>query len=149
MFKIVSENSRVQVPVPQAWETRRLTEQRTILSRSGSRWTESILDELRRVAALLPPGPITREDFNAVARMSEATIRQRFGGWQAALERASLTDRFSKPGAGVSAEEVLADLRRVATVVGREQLMMTMSASTGGRRASVPSPSTSASSRRP
>jgi hypothetical protein len=83
---------------------------------------ESILEEMRRVAALLPPGPITREAFNAVARMSEATVRKRFGGWQAALERASLSDRFSRPGAGVSAEEVLADLQRVATVVGRELL---------------------------
>jgi cation diffusion facilitator CzcD-associated flavoprotein CzcO len=83
---------------------------------------ESIVAEIRRVAALLPPGPITRDAFDAIARMSEATVRNRFGGWRKALERAGLGDRFSRPGADVSAEDVLNDLRRVARVVGRDVL---------------------------
>lgn len=83
---------------------------------------ESILAELRRVATLLPPGPISREAFNARARISEGVARKRFGSWQAALERAGLGDRFSRPGMGASAAQVIDDLQRVSEVVGRRRL---------------------------
>ncbi len=85
---------------------------------------ESILEEMRRVAALLPPGPITRQAFNDAAHMSEGTLRRRFGGWQAALDRAGLSERFSRPGADVSADDVIADLQRIAALLGRKRLTL-------------------------
>lgn len=75
---------------------------------------ESILNELRRVSELLPPGPMTRDKFNSLARMSEGTVRKRFGTWHNALVAAGLGHRESRPGGGASAEDVVAELKRVA-----------------------------------
>jgi hypothetical protein len=55
---------------------------------------ESLLAELRRVAALLPNQKITRTAFDAHAKISASAIGKRFGGWGTALERAGLSDRF-------------------------------------------------------
>lgn len=85
---------------------------------------ESILAELRRVAALLPPGPISRGAFNERARMSEATLRQRFGSWRAALEAAGLGERFTRPGADATPEDVIMDLRRVAELLDKPSVTM-------------------------
>lgn len=89
---------------------------------------KSLLEEMRRVAALLPSGEITRTDFDSHSRVATSTLIRRFGGWQAALERAGLGDRYSgKPvtakmrgqqARALTAEEVIAELQRVARLLG-------------------------------
>jgi hypothetical protein len=41
---------------------------------------DSILDEVKRVAALVPEGPITRDAFDAKSRVHSSTVIRRFGG---------------------------------------------------------------------
>lgn len=93
---------------------------------------ESLLDELRRVASIVPSGALTRAIFDQHSRASASTAMKRFGGWQQALEAAGLALRYSgrpvsdrmrqQPGNAVSREDVLAELRRVAEALGRSDL---------------------------
>lgn len=54
----------------------------------------ALLDELRRVAALVDPHrPLTMRAFEAHSPMSACTIRKRLRGWQAALTAAGLSAR--------------------------------------------------------
>lgn len=82
----------------------------------------NILAELRRVAEILPPGPISREAFNERASMSEGTLRKRFGSWKAALEAAGLGDRYTRPGTGAAKEDVIAELRQIAASLAKSTL---------------------------
>jgi len=54
----------------------------------------SLLDELRRVASLIPNQTITAAAYDALGRASSSTLRRRFGSWQAALEAAGLSARY-------------------------------------------------------
>jgi len=93
---------------------------------------QSLLSEICRVAQLLPPGPITRQAFSELARVSTDTLIRRFGGWEAALERADLGDRYSgkrvtakmqrQQGRGLSAEDMTNELRRIAALLGRQTI---------------------------
>jgi hypothetical protein len=56
----------------------------------------AILDELRRVAALVPNVPLTVKLFNQHSRVSNSTVYSRFGSWGKALAAAGLNDRFSE-----------------------------------------------------
>ena len=95
---------------------------------------ESLVAELRRVACMVPSGPLTRVVFDTHSRASSSTMIKRFGGWREALDRAGLSSRYSgqtvshkmrqQPGRSVTREEVLAELRRVARVLGRDELMV-------------------------
>ena len=55
---------------------------------------ESVLTELRRVAALVPNQKLTRTSFDAHAKISASAVGKRFGSWGAALKKAGLADRF-------------------------------------------------------
>ena len=93
---------------------------------------DSLLAELRRVASLLPEGPLTRSAFDRVARVDSSTILRRLGDWREALARAGLADRYSgrvvsetmrsQPAKGLSDEELLHELRRVAAKLGTRTL---------------------------
>lgn len=86
---------------------------------------DSLVAEIQRVAATFPAGHrMTRREFDKVARASSTTMVKRFGGWQRALERAGLGDRYSgrpvtdkmrkQQGRTLSADEIVAELRRLA-----------------------------------
>lgn len=93
---------------------------------------ESLLDELRRVASIVPGGALTRATFDQHSLASASTVIKRFGGWRQALEAAGLASRYSgrpvsdrmrqQPGKAVTREGVLAELRQVAEVLGRRDL---------------------------
>lgn len=70
-----------------------------------------LLDDLRRVAALLGKGSVPRNDYDKQGRFHSKTLVKRFGSWNAALARAALEVR--KPN-NLSKEAVIEDLRRVA-----------------------------------
>jgi len=102
------------------------------LSRLGSYTSEEVLAEVRRAAALLPPGAITRDQFDAVARVSSHTVIRRFGSWRQGLAAAGLGDRYSgrmvsarmhdQPARGVDDAALLAEMRRVAERLGSTSL---------------------------
>ena len=88
-----------------------------------------LIDELRRVAAQLPAGALTQTRFAANSPISPHTVSRRFSGWRHALAAAGLAERYSgrtvtakmrhKPGRGLSKEEILIELRRIAASRGR------------------------------
>ena len=55
----------------------------------------SLLTELRRVASLIDSKYLTASAFDKHSKAHSSGIRRRFGGWQQALERAGLGDRYS------------------------------------------------------
>ena len=98
------------------------------LSRLDSYDEASLLEELRRVAALVKSPVLTRSEFDRHSKASASLITRRFGGWGKALAHAGLAERFSGTpearrtlihGARTfSDEELLAELRAVAHKLG-------------------------------
>lgn len=90
---------------------------------------EELLDELRRVAEIEPAQFLTQRVFAHHSTMvSTVTMLRRFGSWRDALKRAGLADRYggrvvsakmrTRRSSALTDHEVLAELRRVAKVVG-------------------------------
>ncbi len=73
---------------------------------------ESLLAEIRRVAALVHTPHIPQAAFNRLAKASSSVIRRRFGTWEKALDRAGLRHRYS--GAPIS-KKLLAGGRQAFT----------------------------------
>lgn len=95
---------------------------------------EALLDELRRVASLLPEGsPLTQTAYEELsARVAYTTVRRRFGSWQAALQKAGLGELYigqrvsqkmrDQPIKKLSNDELIAELRRVQALCGKQWL---------------------------
>ena len=80
---------------------------------------QDLIEEIRRVAAIMGKPPLEKRDFFRHCRISETTLRRRFGGWRAACERAGVGTRGkSRP----TSEMILEEVRRVAQVVGKPVL---------------------------
>lgn len=73
---------------------------------------DSLLAEIRRVAALVGTLHIPQATFNRLAKASSSVIRRHFGTWEKALDRAGLGHRYS--GVPVS-KRLLADGRQTFT----------------------------------
>ncbi len=87
---------------------------------------EVLLDEIRRVAELVTKPVFTHDDFDEhSSRIRSSRIMKRFGGWRPALERAGLGHRYCYV-KGIkrkhSDEELLAEVRRIARIVGKKTL---------------------------
>jgi len=95
---------------------------------------EALLDELRRIAALLSPGePLTKTALKQHSpRVSESTLRRRFGGWKEALVKAGLGHLYhghpvsqkmkEQPARTLSNENLIAELKRVHASLGKPYL---------------------------
>ena len=96
---------------------------------------EELLDEVRRVVALVPAGPVTQQQFGQLSSMgSTATLLRRLGPWSQVLARAGHADRYS--GRNVTAKmraqrarrmtdaAIIAELQRVAVVTGTTTLVL-------------------------
>jgi len=95
---------------------------------------DSLVEELQRVASLVPPGPISRSAFDAVSRVHSSTISRRLGDWRSALERAGLGDRYggrrvsekmrSQGAKALSDSELIEELRSAASDLNGDHLTM-------------------------
>jgi hypothetical protein len=95
---------------------------------------DALLDELRRVAALLPADQrLTKTTYERHSpRVAHTTIRRRFGGWKEALEKAGLGHLYhgqpvskkmkTQPAKSLSNEDLVAEMKRVHAIVGKEWL---------------------------
>lgn len=87
----------------------------------------TILAEVRRVAELVPDGPLTRSRFDAHAKVDSSTAIRRIGPWSEVLALAGISDRYSgrsvsskmrsQPGKDMSDDQVLDEMRRLAVQV--------------------------------
>ena len=75
---------------------------------------ESLLAELRRVADSLQGQLLTLERFNSLARVHSTTLRYRFGSWQAALDKAGISESVAPRFRVLSRDAVLETLREFA-----------------------------------
>ena len=55
---------------------------------------EALLKEIIRVASFLGGKAITKKAFDMHSRVSASTVQKRFGGWQEALGRAGIAERY-------------------------------------------------------
>jgi hypothetical protein len=91
-----------------------------------------IENEIRRVADLLGTAPLKKQEFDKKSKVNSSTVVRRFGGWQAALEAAGrghlygggpVTEKMRvQKGRDLSDDDLLAELRRIAQVLGRNDL---------------------------
>ena len=75
---------------------------------------ETLLAELRRVADSLQGQRLTLERFNSLARVHSTTLRYRFGSWQAALDKAGISESVAPRFRVLSRDAVLETLREFA-----------------------------------
>lgn len=91
---------------------------------------EVLIEELRRVGHLVDSPMFAGRDLARYSKITPATFMRRFGSWKTALKRAGLGDRFSGEVKEVdyvtrgrySDEELFAEVRRVAGLVGKTRL---------------------------
>lgn len=95
---------------------------------------EALVDELRRIADLLPKGgTLTKTAYRSYSpKVAHTTFCRRFGGWKEALDRAGLGHLYSghpvsqkmrsQPARRFSNTDLIAELKRVHALVGKERL---------------------------
>lgn len=90
---------------------------------------EALLNEVRRVAALMPDRRLTTDAFDSQSRISASAVIRRFGSWSEAKRRAGLTDALP-----VYADAaILDDLRRVTESFPDEPFTQKFYLTHGGR----------------
>ena len=75
---------------------------------------DALLKELRRVAESLNEQRLTIERFNSLARVHSTTLRYRFGSWQAALDKAGISETVAPRFRALTRERVIQALRAFA-----------------------------------
>lgn len=93
---------------------------------------EGVLEEVRRVAALVRTPTLTRKQFSELARVSAKAVARRFGSWKHALALAGMADRYSgievsermkdRCGQRWSRHTVIAEMRRVSEIASDDVL---------------------------
>ncbi len=102
------------------------------LDRLADYSTADVVNEIQRVADLLGVAPLKKRDFEKESKVHSSTVIRRFGSWRAGLEAAgrghlyggrSMTDKMrAQKGRGLSDDDLLTELRRVAQVLDRSDL---------------------------
>ena len=90
---------------------------------------EALLEEIRRVAALMPNRRLDIETFNSQSKISSSAVGRRFGSWSEALRRAGLPDAPPE----YSDTAILDDLRRVSDSFPEEPFTNKFYSTHGGR----------------
>lgn len=76
---------------------------------------DALLEDIRATALRLNKTSLTKEDYDKHGRFCSATMQNRFGSWNKALERSGLVVQKRN---NIPLEELLLDLKRVAEVLG-------------------------------
>lgn len=94
---------------------------------------EDIFEEIRRVDKIVNKQFLSTRDYDKYGKIHSATLRHRFGTWKDVLEKANLSEKYSGP-AEISEkvrekhsryltnEQILDELRRIAKLVGRNEI---------------------------
>lgn len=76
---------------------------------------EALLSELRRVVDALNGERLTIKRFNSIAKVHATTLRYRFGSWQAALDKAGISETVAPRYKPLVRAELIQALRAFAT----------------------------------
>ena len=79
---------------------------------------EELLEDLRRCAKAIGRNTVTMREYDAIGKAHSQTIRQRFGSWPNALERAGLQPSRSK--IGITDEELFENIKSLWISLGRQ-----------------------------
>jgi hypothetical protein len=90
---------------------------------------ESLLNELRRVAALMPDQRLTTDAFDSKSRISASAVIRRFGSWSEAKRKAGLPDALPE----YSGASIVDDLRRVSKAFPEQPFTNDFYCTHGGR----------------
>ncbi|MCX5819422.1 MAG: HNH endonuclease [Deltaproteobacteria bacterium] len=90
---------------------------------------EALLEEIRRVAALIPNRRLDIETFNSQSKISSSAVGRRFGSWSEALRKAGLPDALPE----YSDTAILDDLKRVSDSFTEEPFTNKFYFTHGGR----------------
>ena len=71
---------------------------------------QALIDELKRVAALVPDRRLDIQTFDSLSRVSSSAIGRRFGSWTKATRKAGLPNAVPD----YSSALIVEDLRRIA-----------------------------------
>ena len=85
---------------------------------------EALIDELRRVAALLGKPKLTLKEFSENAKVHGSTLQKRFGGWRGALRAAGLSDRADQSNVRKTKSETLSAMKQIAEKLGKESITL-------------------------
>ena len=93
---------------------------------------ETLIAEVQRVAGIIVADKITRTEFDEYGLISSSGLGQRFGSWQAVLEKAGLGHRYCEasyspkndaiPARHLSNEELLEILASVSRLTGKSSV---------------------------
>jgi 5-methylcytosine-specific restriction endonuclease McrA len=83
---------------------------------------QSLINELKRVAALIPDKKLTRVEFDRLSRVSSSALFRRFGSWSKALIAGKLEDRYDDSNQPWSRDEIIEQLKSIAPRTGRPNL---------------------------
>ncbi|MFZ3083906.1 homing endonuclease associated repeat-containing protein [Rhodoferax ferrireducens] len=83
---------------------------------------QALIEELRRVAALVATPTLTIGQFTALAKVHGSTLQKRFGGWRRALEVAGLTERIDGSNLSKTREEILSAMAATAATLKKETI---------------------------
>ncbi len=90
---------------------------------------EALLNEIRRIAALMPDRRLTTDEFNFLSRVSASAVIRRFGSWSEAKRRVGLTDALPV----YTNAAILDDLKRVSESLPDEPFTQKVYLTHGGR----------------
>jgi len=95
---------------------------------------EDLFEEIRRVDQIVNKQFLSTRDFDKHSKIHSATLRRRFGTWKDVLTKAGLSKKYSGPAEisekvrkkhsrHLTDEQILDELRRIAKLVGRNQIL--------------------------
>jgi 5-methylcytosine-specific restriction endonuclease McrA len=83
---------------------------------------QSLIDELRRVAALIPEPKFGSSKYDSLGKVHSTTLRTRFGTWRQVLSAAGLENRFDESKDPWTREKIIERLQSVAQRTGRKSV---------------------------
>jgi len=83
---------------------------------------QSLIEELKRVATLIPGEKLARAEFDRLSKVDSGTLYRRFGGWRKALAAVGLENRFDDRHEAWSREEIIERLKSIAQRTGRKNI---------------------------
>src|ERR1700734_3201650 len=83
---------------------------------------QSLIKELKRVAALIPDSKLGSTEYDRLGKVHSTTLRRRFGTWLQVLSAAGLERLFDESQEPWSREKIIKGLQSIAQRTGRKSV---------------------------